>query len=1160
MIRLDLDPLGAHALVAGSAGSGKTELLRTAVASLALERGPDDVTFLLVDGKGGGAFDSCAGLPHVVGLVPDLDQHAAALAVRALEGEIRHRERLLREAGTADLAAYRRARTESPQLPPLPHLVVVVDEPATLATEQPRAVEALVAAVQRGRSLGLHLLLATERPRSVVGPDIRAEMAVRAALRVREAADSLDVVGTEAAARIPVDLQGRAYLRVAPHELRAMQVARVSVSAPAESEPLFVRPFDAGPACHGSRGDDPTNDGAGDLVRLVGAVNAAFLDSGLDPPRRLWTPEAAGDVPVPSVGLFDLLGIAGAAAVDRHSGWVRRSRRDHLRVPIGVDESGEPVTLDLKESAFDGMGPHGLVVGATGSGKSELLRTLVLALAVTHSPEELSMVLVDFKGGATFAGMASLPHVAGIITNLADDLALVDRMRDALFGEQRRRQELLKRAGDLASVDEYTRRRDAGEALAPLPSLLVVVDEFAELLVSKPDFGELFAAIGRLGRSLGIHLLLASQRLDEGRLRGLESNLRYRIGLRTFSAADSRAVLGVDDAFRLPAEPGGGYLKLDSDVLRRFTAAWVSAPTSSDPLAPTELDVAVARLEDPGRLAHQVWLPPLDRAIPLDRIEQPARAAAGGAAGGAATLSVAVGELDRPEDQAKVPLVLDLSGGEGNVAVVGAPQSGKSTLLRTLVAAFGLTHTPLEVQFYCVDCGGGALLALDGLPHVGTVASRLDADRVRRLVVEVDGVLASREELFRAAGVDSARDFRARRAAGELDGSLLGDVFLVIDGWARFRQEFDGLEPVVLDLAARGLGYGVHVVVTSNRWMEIRSNLLDNLGTRLELRLHDPIDSNIDRRAAANVEADTPGRGIVQGALQFQAALPRVDGVASASDVSAGLDSLVAQVRRAWAGPAAPEVRLLPDRVAFTELPAAGTGPGVPIGVDEADLEPVRLDLRGAEPHFQVFGDGESGKTNLLRLFLTGLVASQSAEQARIVVVDYRRTLLDAVPPAHLVGYAGAEPAAAELVSRVADVLASRLPPADLSARQLRERSWWTGGEVYVVVDDYDLVVTRAGNPLAPLVDFVALARDLGFHLVVSRRVAGAGRAAFDPLTARLHDVGTPGIILSGDRQEGPILGGHRASEQPPGRGLLVHRRRRPALIQTALMPALLGT
>ena len=1158
VVRLDLTALGPHGLVAGTTGSGKSELLRTVVASLALELSPEEVTFLLVDYKGGAAFDACAALPHVVGLVTDLDERLALLAQRAVEGEVRHRERLLRAAGATDLAAYRQARATDPDLPPLPRLVIVVDEFATLANELPRFLDALVDVAQRGRALGLHLLLATQRPRGVISANIRANTTLRIALRVQDGPDAIDVIDSEAAARIPPYLRGRAYIRSGPGQLHATQVALVTGTAPPESRALAVLPFGSNGSVVGGSADGPSTpalDGpaSSDLARVVSAVQAAFASEGLRAPPPLWSDEDGGEITIPSVGLFELLGIADVARVDRAQTWRPRPQRDHLRVPIGVDDDGEPVALDLKESAFDGMGPHGLVVGATGSGKSELLRTLVLALVTTHPPEALSLVLVDFKGGATFAGMAGLPHVAGVITNLADDLALVDRMRDALYGEQRRRQELLKQAGNLASAEDYNRRRSAGEPLPPLPSLLVVVDEFAELLTSKPEFSELFVTVGRLGRSLGIHLLLASQRLDEGRLRGLESHLRYRICLRTFSPSDSRTVLGADDAYNLPAEPGGGYLKVDATVFQRFKAAWVSAPTSGDPLGPTVLDVAVGCLQDPGRQAHQVWLPPLEAVIPLDRIEQPADP------GGVAPLSVAVGMQDRPEDQAKVPLVLNLAGGEGNIAVVGAPQSGKSTLLRTVVAAFALTHTPLEVQFYCVDCGGGSLLALDRLPHVGTVASRLDAERVRRLVVEIEGVLAYREELFRSAGIDSAQGLRARRAAGEMDDSPFGDVFLVIDGWARFRQEFEELEPVVLDLAARGLGYGIHVVVTSNRWLEIRSNLLDNLGTRLELRLHDPLDSAIDRHAAANVDADTPGRGLSRGALHFQAALPRVDGAASVADLAAGLDHLVAKVLDAWTGPAAPAVRLLPIRLPFVELPPANPGCGVPIGVAEADLGPAYLDLLGADPHFLVFGDSETGKTNLLRLFLTGLIASQSAKQARVVIVDYRRTLLDAVPSDYLVGYCGAAPAATEVVSRVADVLASRLPPAGISAQQLRDRSWWTGGEVYVVVDDYDLVMSPTGNPLLPLVEFVALGRDLGFHLVLARRVSGAARSAFEPLMGRLHEVGTPGLILSGDRQEGAVIGTHRASEQPPGRGLLAHRRRPPVLVQTAEMPPLLG-
>ncbi|MFB7507535.1 type VII secretion protein EccCa, partial [Streptomyces broussonetiae] len=218
----------------------------------------------------------------------------------------------------------------------------------------------------------------------------------------------------------------------------------------------------------------------------------------------------------------DLLNLGDAASVDPKRTWRPRSQSERLRVPIGLGEDGRPVMLDLKEAAQEGMGPHGLCVGATGSGKSELLRTLVLGLAVTHSSETLNFVLADFKGGATFAGMAQLPHVAAVITNLADDLTLVDRMGDSIRGELNRRQEMLRDAGNYANIHDYEKARAAGAPLQPIPSLVLVIDEFSELLTAKPDFIEMFVQIGRIGRSLGVHLLLASQRLEEGRLRGLE--------------------------------------------------------------------------------------------------------------------------------------------------------------------------------------------------------------------------------------------------------------------------------------------------------------------------------------------------------------------------------------------------------------------------------------------------------------------------------------------------------------------------------------------------------------------------------------------------------------------------------------------------------------
>ncbi len=257
-----------------------------------------------------------------------------------------------------------------------------------------------------------------------------------------------------------------------------------------------------------------------------------------------------------------------------------RPARDRLRVPIGLGEGASPVHLDIKESAQQGMGPHGLVIGATGSGKSEFLRTLVLGLAMTHSPEQLNMVLVDFKGGATFAGMSEMPHVSAVITNLAEELTLVDRMQDALSGEMVRRQELLRDAGNFASIRDYEKARTLGEDLEPMPSLFIVVDEFSEMLSAKPEFIDLFVAIGRLGRSLGLHLLLASQRLEEGRLRGLESHLSYRIGLRTFSAQESRTVLGVPDAYELPADP-------DWATSSRIRPRWCASRRPTSPGTPS---------------------------------------------------------------------------------------------------------------------------------------------------------------------------------------------------------------------------------------------------------------------------------------------------------------------------------------------------------------------------------------------------------------------------------------------------------------------------------------------------------------------------------------------------------------------------------------------
>lgn len=943
--------------------------------------------------------------------------------------------------------------------------------------------------------------------------------------------------------------------------------------------------------------------------------DAEALARGLAPLRLS---SSDGDEPLmANLDFTELMGVGDAAAVDVTRTWRLRAPHDRLRVPIGVGEGGEPVHLDLKESALEGMGPHGLCVGATGSGKSELLRTLVLGLAMTHSSEILNFVLADFKGGATFSGMSEMPHVAAVITNLADDLTLVDRMRDAITGELTRRQELLRAAGNFANIHDYERARTSGAPLEPLPSLVIIIDEFSELLTAKPDFIDMFIQIGRIGRSLGVHLLLASQRLEEGRLRGLDTYLSYRIGLRTFSAAESRAVLGVPDAYQLPPVPGSGLLKFDTESMSRFKAAYVSgayrssdhganrtagaprpvvfsnawtpqasfvpaqstvpasggdpagSPGTADPLTAqtpndTVLDVIVRRMAGQGPPAHQVWLPPLAESPALDTLFAPIAplvvtpdrglAAAGWPTTG--RLGAPLGIVDKPFEQRRDLLHVDLSGAAGHVLIVGGPRSGKSTLARTLVGSLAVTHTPAEVQFYCLDFGGGGLTAIDGLPHVGGVAGRLDAEMVRRIVSEVAGIIDQREQLFGAQGIDSITTYRQWRAQGRLPGEAWGDVFLVIDGWTTVRNDFEALEPVITEIATRGLGYGVHLVVTAGRWAELRPALKDQLQTRLELRLGEPMESEVDRRIAVNVPANAPGRGLAPDGLHFLAALPRIDGSGGTADLADGTADLVARARTAWTGDPAPRVRMLPRLLPYEDLPAPASTPGhgIPIGIDETALAPVFVDF-AADPSLVVFGEAESGKSAFLRALARGISERYTPEQARVIAVDYRRSLLGAVPDAHLLHYVAAGPALAPVVDQVCDSLSRRIPGPDVTQEQLRTRSWWSAPDVYFLIDDYDLVVSSAGNPLSPLLEYIPLARDVGLHLIIARSSGGASRAIYEPVLQKLLDLGTGGLLFSGNREEGPLLGNTRPTRLPPGRAQLISRRRPNQMIQTPWLP-----
>ncbi|MGH8791824.1 MAG: type VII secretion protein EccCb, partial [Stackebrandtia sp.] len=764
-------------------------------------------------------------------------------------------------------------------------------------------------------------------------------------------------------------------------------------------------------------------------------------------------------------------------------------------------------------------------------------------------------------------------------------------------------QEELRKHGNFASLRDYEKARAAGAPIPAMPSLLIICDEFSELLTAKPDFIEMFVQIGRVGRSLGVHLLLASQRLEEGKLRGLDTHLSYRIGLRTFSAIESRTVLGVSDAYELPRAPGHGYMRFGTEPLTRFKASYVSGvykrsaaekaiaasggpqvreytaafvappPRPEQPAKAVEvvtddddavgdslLDILVSKMEGKGAPAHQVWLPPLDvpstmeELLPLQSTEQrglnTARADQQGA------LQVPVALVDKPYEQRRDTEWLDLSGAAGHVGVAGGTQSGKSTALRTIITGLALTHTPQEVQIYCIDLGGGALSTVRDLPHVGGVYQRLDADECRRTAAEVFTILAEREQRFASLSVDSMPTYRKMRADGRVKDDPFGDVFLVVDGWHNLRQEFEDLEAKITQIAQRGLSFGVHVIAASPKWGDFRAKIRDELGSKVELKIADAFDSIAGRRIAEAVPAGRPGRGMTKGGLHLLTALPRIDGKPDGDNLVDGVQDLVAKVKRAWKHAPAPRVRLLPSQLPYESLPVNEYTNKwhVPIGIAESNLKPVYLEL-DTDPHFFYLSDVETGKSTFLRQLIKTILTRCGKQEAQFVLFDYRRSLLGLVPEDQLVKLCSTADQTKEAVQSIVRVTKNRLPPDNVTPQQLMERSWWSGPDIFAIIDDFDLVGSGMTSPLTPIVEMIPQGRDIGLHVIAARRIGGSGRDLSGKVLGTIKDLGSPAFQGSGSKNEGRLLGDIKPSKMPPGRGWLITRKHGARKVQTAYLP-----
>ncbi|WP_300599606.1 FtsK/SpoIIIE domain-containing protein [uncultured Nocardioides sp.] len=612
-------------------------------------------------------------------------------------------------------------------------------------------------------------------------------------------------------------------------------------------------------------------------------------------PERAPAPEAPAYVDgLPtSCRLVDVLGLTEITPQAITQGW--RSGTGSPSAVIGVTESGV-LELDLRGPAHgpNAHGPHGLIGGTTGSGKSELLQTIITSLALVNSPDYMNFLLVDYKGGAAFKTCSELPHTVGLVTEL--DSHLAERLVSSLYGELRRREEILRR-NNAHDIDEYLAQRGFGQ---PLPRLVVVIDEFASLVRDVPEFIQGTLDIARLGRSLGIHLLLGTQRPSGVISPQLSANTELRIALRTADATDSADVIGVPDAADLPrSAPGRALLRGVGGPLFAFQTARVGGHGPGvDPFSnePTDLDLLASAITEAAagiRPPRQPWLPPLPETVTLDQVAAAFPDSVPHSDDGA----VPIGLADLPQQQRREAFRFNVRRC-GHLEVISGARAGRSNVLIVLAAAIGRWLSPATAHLYIADLDTGRLRHLRSLPHVGGFVGPYDPQGLKDLSRTLIQIIEERRDRATSAGVDEDRLMPWIRDQD------LPSVIVLVDGIERIMN--DTSETGQTDVAEAwtrilrtGANVGVSVVLTGEPDV-LRSRLSAGMNDKLLLRMPDTLTFLQLGLRRTNIPRHMPeGRAFNDMGCEIQIAVLAED---PSTDSQAGaLSRLSTAARARWA-------------------------------------------------------------------------------------------------------------------------------------------------------------------------------------------------------------------------------------------------------------------
>jgi S-DNA-T family DNA segregation ATPase FtsK/SpoIIIE len=708
-----------------------------------------------------------------------------------------------------------------------------------------------------------------------------------------------------------------------------------------------------------------------------------------------------------NISLFELLRIFGVDDLDLNIRWKKSQVTKSMAAPLGVKTKKEVVSLDLHEKAH---GPHGLIAGTTGSGKSEILQSYILSAATMFHPYDIAFVIIDFKGGGMVNQFKNLPHLVGAITNI--DGKEINRSLLSIKAELTKRQSLFAEA-DVNHIDKYITKFKNGETTTALPHLVIIVDEFAELKAEQPEFMAELISAARIGRSLGVHLILATQKPAGQVNEQIWSNSRFKLCLKVQTQEDSNEVLKSPLAAEI-LEPGRAYFqvgnneifelfqsaysgspeKIDSvggvvkkfylaavDLAGRREVVYAQKPADTDAESKTQLDAIVDYINQHCKQSNieklpDICLPPLPELIyfPDDKDMISKNNA----------MTIPLGIYDDPirqyQGQAKIEI------GLSNTVIIGSAQQGKTNLLQSIIRSLTSIYSPEEVNIYIIDFASMILKNFEGLNHVGGVVTSSEDEKLKNLFKLLNEEVVTRKTKFMKLGVSS---FSAYKEAGQTD---LPGLVLMIDNLTMLLELYMQNDDILLPLLREGISVGLSIVIANSGTTGVGYRYLSNFASRISLYNNDSGEyQNIFDYCRMQPD-NNPGRTLIeidkniyeaQTYLAFEGE-KEIDRVRSIKEYIESIHNKT-QESRAKLIPEIPEV--LSEEYLKQNFVMAGKPYVVPLGLEYENVEPFRINYSEISM-LALIGDRED-KSIFIRRLINQLMDSHAVTVA--VIDDFKR-------------------------------------------------------------------------------------------------------------------------------------------------------------------------